>query len=107
MANFTIADLERIVEIEKGSSHDTSRNHLGDETSRNLHGVQKKIYMYALEQSKCDKEVSRGQIAKKLGLKKTGWLHDQIDDLVAAKKLTRRNGTWKNGVLMYWYTVAR
>lgn len=104
MAQFSIADLERLATIGKGSGHVTSHDHSDHETF-NLHrNVRGEIYAFALASGRA---VSRGEIAKALKLKKTGWLHSHIEALVGAGKLTRREGLWTNGVLMYWYTVER
>jgi hypothetical protein len=51
--------------------------------------------------------LTRLDIAKATGRKKTPWLSNAIEDLVSQGYLTRLMGTWKNGCLMYWYEVAQ
>lgn len=51
--------------------------------------------------------VTRGQIAKATGRKKTPWLHDHIEELVQMGFLVRHHGVWRNGCLMYWYEAAQ
>lgn len=51
--------------------------------------------------------VTRAQIAKATGRKKTPWLHSHIEELVELGYLVRSHGVWKNGCVMYWYEAAQ
>ena len=50
--------------------------------------------------------VSRRDIAEALGLRKTTWLNSVIEELVDRGFVTRHHQTWRNGVPMYFYTLA-
>lgn len=108
MANFTMADLERIVEIEKGGSYDTSRLQNGHETSRYLpppeRSISQRIYDYLYKDQQWH---SRADIAKALGLKKTNWLNERTEQLVRDGYLVKEKTTRPNGASQFWYAVPR
>lgn len=86
--------------------NDTSRYQNGNDTSHKKlpspRDYNREIYLFAASQSG---GVTRGEIAKHLGLKKTPWLIEKIDALVSDGFLTRTNGTFRNGFLVYRYEV--
>mgnify|MGYP001310787093 CR=1 FL=1 len=49
--------------------------------------------------------MTRADIARALGLKKTPWLMTKIEGLVRDGYLVRYQGTWKNGAAQFWYGV--
>lgn len=100
-----MADLEAIVALKgQGHGYDTSRDQLSHETYHDPLPIRAKIYAFVCNSPA---EVSRGDIAKHLNLKKTGYLHGHIEALVEAGRLARANGQHTNGVLKYLYTVSR
>lgn len=101
-----IEELERLVAAQQagqGNSHHTSRDSQGNVTFHRQPTPQERVYNAVLEAGRA---VTRGDIAKALGLRKTPWLNGVIEGLVADGYLTRTHGTWKNGVVMYLYEVA-
>jgi hypothetical protein len=88
------------------SSNDTSRYQNGNDTSHkklpSTRDYNREIYIFVLESGG---GVTRGDICKSLGLKKTPWLIAKIDALVAGGFLTRRNETYRNGFVVYLYEV--
>lgn len=91
MANFTMAELEALVE--QGEGYKTSHDHVP---------VQKRIYDVVVQQGRS----SRSQIATALKLKKTPWLHANIEQLVEDGRLERSQTVRPNGVVMFWYEIA-
>jgi hypothetical protein len=90
MANFTMAELVALVGQGEGSN--TSHDHVP---------VQKRIYDVVMQQGRC----SRSEIATALKLKKTPWLHANIEQLVIDGKLNRSQTVRPNGVVMFWYDL--
>lgn len=103
---FTIAQLERLVE--QGGGIDTSRYQNSIDTSHAtpLSPVHIRDRVYAVV-AKCDGGVSRTDIAKALKVKKTPWLINTIESLVADCFLTKVTTVRPNGVIMYCYYVNR
>ena len=108
MANFTLEDLERIVAIEQGTSHETARLQNGHETSRYRpppeRTVGQRIYDFLYKDQQWH---SRADIAKALGLKKTNWLNGHIEQLVERGQLVKEMTTRPNGAAQFWYAVPR
>lgn len=86
------------------------RSHDGDVTParhvepRQLGQTERKI-LKALEINA--RPMTRGEIAKSIGLKSTPYLIGLIEGLVQRQVLSRSHGTWKNGCLMYLYEVIQ
>lgn len=55
---------------------------------------------------RADRALTRNEIAKAVGRKKSTWFNERIEDCVTADLLVRYEGYWKNGVLMFWYDIA-
>ena len=55
---------------------------------------------------KANRPMTRAEIAKAVGRKKTTWLTERIEACVADGLLTRSQSYWKNGVVMYFYAAA-
>ena len=51
--------------------------------------------------------VQRSDIAKSLGLKKTKWLNDHIEQLVSDGHIVKTASVRCNGATEFWYAVAR
>lgn len=51
--------------------------------------------------------VSRAEIAKALGRKKSSWINPHIEGLVRDHWLERTQSQRPNGVVMFWYTARR
>jgi hypothetical protein len=49
--------------------------------------------------------VTRCDIARAVGKKKTTWLINHIEELVKLGRLVKLASVWKNGVTMYYYAV--
>jgi hypothetical protein len=86
----------------------TLRDQNGNVTSHDLlpspRDFDREIYVFVATSGRA---VSRSEIAKALGLKKTPWLFHKINFLVEHGFLTVKHGVWKNGSLMYLYEVKR
>lgn len=104
-------DLRHAVRDEGGrligeGQHDTSRDSRGNVTSHLFPSfvvdVKREILTAVYNYGGA---VTRAQIAKMTGRKKTPWLHEHIEDLVRDGYLRREQGIWKNGCLMYWYEL--
>lgn len=104
--HYTIEELERLVG--RGSSYVSSHDRNDHVTTHQpplvRRDVRRDIYDFVLQSGRA---VTRGEIAKALKLKKTGWLHNHIEQLVTDGYLIRFNGHWHNGMIMFWYEVAR
>lgn len=96
----------RIALIES-AGNDTSRHLNGNDTYRQIPrfkaDIKREIYIAVMD---AGDPVTRAGIAKAVGRKKTPWLNEQIEQLVSDGLLTRSNGAWKNGCLMYVYDLA-
>lgn len=94
--------LDRPDTAEQGSGHVTSRDYSGHVTFYRPPTPQEKVYDVVAEAGRA---VTRGDIAKALGWKKTPWLTGIIEGLVSDGYLSRTHHVWKNGCLMYRYEV--
>lgn len=85
----------------------TSRDSIGDKTSYRVPSfvvdIKREILQAVYDASGV--ALTRAQIAKAVGRKKTPWLTNQIEELVKRGYLVREHGTWKNGCLMFWYRI--
>lgn len=102
-----IEELERLAAAHRagqGRRHDTSRDYRGNVTFHRPPTPQERIYNTILASGRA---VTRGEIARLLGLRKTPWLTAQIEGLVADSYVLRTHGTWKNGTVMYLYEVKQ
>lgn len=105
MAHFTIADLERLAVMEGQGG----RNVPARSQSRSVNlpdfrvDIRRDIYKKVVEAGRA---VTRAEIAKAVGKKKTTWLNDRIEDLHRDGFLRRECSYWKNGVVMYYYSAA-
>lgn len=106
MAHYTMNQLENLAE--KGDRYVTSQDQYGHVTSRypSLHqkSIREKIFDAVIKSGGL---VSRSEIAKALGIKKTPWLHNHIEVLVTDGYLIKHQALWKNGVAMYYYEAAQ
>lgn len=106
MTSYTMNDLERLAEM----VGEGSRNTPSYSQSRNVPAhdfrvdVRRDIYNAVLLARGA---VTRAEIAKAIGKKKSTWLTERIEDLVRDGLLCRENAYWKNGVIMYFYQVQR
>lgn len=57
--------------------------------------------------AKSDGAVTRAQIAKAVGIRKSTWLCSVIEGLVSDGYLHRTQSHWVNGVVMFWYEAVR
>jgi len=85
-----------------GTSYDANGNVTSHKLPSFVRDYEREIYLFVATSGRA---VSRAEISKALGLKKTRWLFDKIDRLVEHGYLTSSHGMWKNGVLMYFYEV--
>jgi hypothetical protein len=94
--------------VGQGREFDTSQYQNGAVTYHPLPSfpehIRKRIYDVVCEAKGW---VSRADIAKALKLKKTPWLHEHIEALVAEHYLVRSHIYRPNGVIMYYYEVKR
>ncbi len=109
MAHYTMNQLRWLADqAEQGDRNITSRDPSGHVTSRypSLHqkSIREKIFDVVI---KSGGVVSRSEIAKALGIKKTPWLHNNIETLVSDGHLIKHQSLWKNGVAMYYYEAAQ
>lgn len=90
------------------ASNDTSRDANGYETSRKLptfyRDYEREIYLFVATENRA---VTRQEICKAVGLKKTAWFIAKIERLVEEGFLRRVHGTWRNGALVFLYEVAQ
>lgn len=106
MATFTMQDLERLASMEQGTGSSTSQYQNDSNTSQHVPApksdVRRDIYT-AVVMADC--LVSRGEIAKLLGLKKSPWLVAAIEQLVSAGYLLKYVQERPNQLPIYFYTV--
>lgn len=106
MPAFTMQDLERLSAIEQGDSSSTSQHQNDSSTSQNVprpkSDVRRDIYT-AVMMAGC--LTSRGEIAALLGLKKSPWLVQAIEELVNAGYLLKYVQERPNQLPIYFYTV--
>lgn len=95
-----------LLSVEEGSGNITSRDQNGNVTFHALpearRDIRRDVYKAIADSGRV---MSRGDIAKALGLKKTPWLTTVIEGLVVDGYLTKEHGIWKNGVVMYYYGI--
>lgn len=85
-----------------GTSYDQNGNVTSHKIPSFVRDYDKEIYLFV---ATAGRAVSRADIAKALGLKKTPWLYGKINFLVEHGYLSSHHGIWKNGVVMYFYEV--
>lgn len=110
MARFDLRTAPRdekgLVTVEKGSGHETSHYQIDSMRSHKLppppRDVRREIWLFVYG---ADGAVTRAQIAKHLGYKKTPWLNGIIERMVTDGFLISIESRWKNGVPMYYYTT--
>ncbi len=99
-------DEKGLVSVEQGSSHTTSHYQNDSMRSHKLppppRDIRREIWLFV---AGADGAVTRAQIAKHLGLKKTPWLNGVIEKLVDESYLLCYASTWKNGFPMYYYAI--
>lgn len=107
MTSYSMADLERLA-IGQGRGDETTQDHSGVNTSyhppRTERSINRKIYDYLFSEADWR---SRAEIAKALGLKKTGWLIEHIEQLVTDGYLVKEKTERTNGMNHFWYAVGR
>jgi hypothetical protein len=105
MTDFKIADLERLVALEQANGSSTSQYPTDSSTFQapaHKSDVRRDIYT-AVMMSGC--LVSRGEIAKLLGLKKSPWFVAAIEELVNAGYLLKYVQERPNQLPIYFYSV--
>lgn len=94
--------------VGEGRRHDTSRDQNGHKTFSNLPSlpetIQQRIYKVVVI---ANGAVSRADIAKALGLKKTPWFLSALEQLCQDGCLTRSHIIRPNGSVMFYYEVKR
>jgi hypothetical protein len=107
LRNIPRSDTGKIAVGERGENV-TLQEVIGHSTSQNVTlvpvHIREKIWRFV---SLAGKSVSRGEIAKGLGIKKTGWLHTHIETLVSEGWLIRTHSVRPNGSIMFWYEVSK
>lgn len=106
MARFTMEDLQRL-SIGQGPDAETYQNQDSIDTSQHLVWYQPTIYSRIMDVMDGGGQLTRRQIADKLGLKKTPWLVDRIDRLVTEGHLERFEARTPQGAPVYLYEVKR
>lgn len=107
MARYTLEQLERL-SVGQGDSINTSQYQDGAETSRHLIWMQPTVYARIMDAViQADRAVTRLEIARAMGLKKTPWLVQAIERLVTDGWLTRIESRTPQGVIMWLYEVNR
>lgn len=107
MARITIEELERLA-AGQGHGFRTSRDYEGPETSRDVVWYQPTIaalIMDALERA--GQPMTRLEIAKAVGKKKTPWLREAIERLVESGHVNRFEGRMPWGAPVWLYEVKR
>lgn len=98
-------DLGKIA-VGQGSGIATSQDQLSHDTSHAIPSfsvdVRREIYIAVMN---ADRAVSRAEIAKLVNRKKTPYLVEAIEDLVERGYLLREHGTWRNGTIMFFYSI--
>lgn len=108
MPSYSRAQLEVLASTrEQGDSHDTSR-HPSDNVTFHPppapRDVRRDIYNAVYSAGRA---ISRADIAKALGVKKTPWLCAHVERLVDEGYLVKLTGAAPNGATMYFYEVAQ
>jgi len=108
VANFTIADLERLVEtVEQGERDATAQTHCSVTTSYNPPKLERDIRRQIYDVLHKNKNwMSRADIAKALKLKKTEWLNNAIESLVRDKYIVKTETPKTNGMKHFWYGIG-
>lgn len=100
-------ELERLA-VGQGDSPETSRDHRSPGTSRNLVWYQPTIYARILDVvSGAGQPMTRLEIARALGIKKTPWFRQALDRLVTEGELNRIEARTAWGALVWLYEVRR
>lgn len=109
MARYTIAQLEALAQAGQGRGHDTYQHQNGIDTSQLPPLVNPSIRerIYDLMCQHFGAALPRSEIARLLKLKKSPWLTQAIESLVADGYLIKSPVAYKNGALMYVYEVKR
>lgn len=109
MATLNLREVERDERgklVEQGSGNAPERASVGNVPVRSIPSfkidIKREIYIAVMNAGGV---VTRQQIAKLVGRKKTTWLNQQIEELVADGFLYRHQSQWKNGVVMFFYEV--
>jgi DNA-binding transcriptional regulator PaaX len=106
MATLNLRDASRngAGQLEPSASYRDSIDHV---TARELRltepSLEERIYIFVRDAGVW---VSRAQIAKGIGLKKTPYVNQAIERLVSDGWIERASGTFTNRALMYWYRLA-
>jgi len=107
MADFKIADLERIVAIEQWRGSSTSQDRTDSSTSqlpRAKEDIRRDVYAAVVMSGRW---VKRAEIAKLLNLKKTPWLNATIEQLVIDGYLIKYIQERPNQLPVHYYDVPR
>lgn len=106
--HFTMEELEYLVLVKgQGDSVVTAQHSTGVSTYHPppvRRDIRRAIYNVVYEAKRA---VSRLEIARLLGLKKTPWLLAAIEELVAANYLVKHLTSLSNGMPMYFYEVVK
>lgn len=99
----------RIVKVEEGGGNVPSRSSSGNVPSRSFPSFPESIErrIWDAVASAPGGWMTRADIARALGLKKTTWLNAKITQMVTDGYLVTHQGTWKNGCAIYWYGVPQ
>jgi hypothetical protein len=115
MPEFSMQQLEALVAMERGELPPEPPRERGHDTYRYASGintynpptlprdVRRDIYNAVYSAGGA---VSRADIAKALGVKKTPWLCQHIERLVDERFLVRSTEYARNGVIKYKYSIA-
>lgn len=99
-------DEKGLVAVEQGSGNETSHYRIDSIGSHKLppppRDVRREIWLFVYGS---DRAVTRAEIAKQLGYKKTPWLNGIIERMVKDGFLVCYEARWKNGVPMFYYTI--
>jgi hypothetical protein len=106
MARFTMQDLERL-SVGQGTGIDTSRYPEGSDTSQHLVWMQPTIYARIWDAVQQGGAMTRLEIARALGVKKSPWLVQAIERLAADDYLVKIESRTPQGVVMWMYEVRK
>jgi hypothetical protein len=107
MARYTLDQLERLA-VGQGNGPGTSRDQDSPGTSQDVIWMQPTIAALIMDVvDRAGQPMTRLEIARALGKKKTPWLRDAIERLVNDGHLTRIEGRAPWGTIMWLYEVKR
>jgi hypothetical protein len=106
MARFTMLDLERIA-AGQGSDAETCQYPDSADTSQHVVWLQPTIYSRIMDAIERGGALTRLQVARALGLKKTPWLVDRIERLAAEGHIAKIEARTPQGVIMWVYEVRK